>query len=141
MRLKQTTGICGVYLLAAIRVWVPASVRAEMLGTPQAMQSLSDPASEREQLISMVQRTEVQEHLQAFGVSGTEALNRVNSMTDDEVALGHSANRPASRGTGGGRIGCCYIIDFFLCGHCGLVDRTHKNRESRIGGSSRQLDL
>ncbi len=86
MRLKQTTGICGVYLLAAIRVWVPASVQAEMLGTPQAMQSLSDPASEREQLISMVQRTEVQERLQAFGVSGTEALNRVNSMTDDEVA-------------------------------------------------------
>ncbi len=86
MRLKQTTGVCGVYLLAAILVWVPASVQAEMLGTRQALQSLSNQGSDREQLISMVQRTEVQERLRAFGVSGTEALNRVNSMTDGEVA-------------------------------------------------------
>ena len=57
-----------------------------MLGTRQAMQTLSNQPSDRVQLISMVQRTEVQERLQAFGVSGTEALNRVNSMTDDEVA-------------------------------------------------------
>ena len=86
MLLKQAIGVCGVYLLTAILVWVPASVQAEMLGTRQAMQSLSNQPSDREQLISMVQRTEVQERLQAFGVSRTEALNRVNSMTDDEVA-------------------------------------------------------
>ena len=86
MLLKQAIGVCGVYLLTAILVWVPASVQAEMLGTRQAMQSLSDQPGDREQLISMVQRTEVQERFQAFGVSGTEALNRVNSMTDDEVA-------------------------------------------------------
>lgn len=86
MLLKQAIGAYGVYLLTAIMVWVPASVQAEMLGTRQAMQSLSNQPSDREQLISMVQRTEVQERLQGFGVSGTEALNRVNSMTDDEVA-------------------------------------------------------
>ncbi len=86
MRLKQTTGVCGVYLLAAIMVWVPASVQAEMLGTRQALQSSSNQSSDREQLISMVQRTEVQERLREFGVSGTEALHRVNSMTDGEVA-------------------------------------------------------
>ena len=86
MLLKQAIGAYGVYLLTAIMVWVPASVQAEMLGTRQAMQSLSNQPSDREQLISMVQRTEVQERLQAFGMSGTEALNRVNSMTDDEVA-------------------------------------------------------
>lgn len=86
MRLKQTTVACGVYLLAAILVWVPFSVQAEMLGTRQAMQSLSNPASDREQLISMVQRAEVQERLQAFGVSGTEALARLNSLTDAEVS-------------------------------------------------------
>ena len=86
MRLKQTTGVCGVYLLAAILIWVPASVQAEMLGTRQALQSLSNQPSDREQLTSLVQRAEVQERLQAFGVSGTEALNRVNSMTDGDVA-------------------------------------------------------
>ena len=86
MRFKQATGVCGVYLLAAILVWVPASVQAEMLGTRQALQSLSNQPSDREQLTSLVQRAEVQERLRAFGVSGTEALNRVNSMTDGEVA-------------------------------------------------------
>ena len=86
MLLKQAIGAYGVYLLTAIMVWVPASVQAEMLGTRQAMQSLSNQPGDREQLVSMVQRAEVQERLQAFGVSGTEALNRVNSMTDDEVA-------------------------------------------------------
>lgn len=86
MRLKQTTGVCGVYLLAAILVWVPASVQAEMVGTRQALQSLSNQASDREQLTSLVQRTEVLERLREFGVSGTEALHRVNSMTDGEVA-------------------------------------------------------
>ncbi len=116
MRLKQTTGICGVYLLAAILVWVPASVQAEMLGTPQAMQSLSDPASEREQLISMVQRTEVQERLQAFGVSGTEALTRVNSMTDDEVAsvILQIDQLPEGQGTAGTVLAAMFIVGFVV---------------------------
>ncbi len=86
MRLKQATGVCGVYLLAAIMVWVPVRLQAEMLDTRQALQSLSKNPNDREQLISLVQRREVQARLQEFGVSGTEALNRVNSMTDDEVA-------------------------------------------------------
>lgn len=86
MRFKQAAGICGVYLLAAIMVWVPASVQAEMLGTRQALQSLSKNSNDREQLISLVQRKEVQARLQEFGVSKNEALNRVNSMTDDEMA-------------------------------------------------------
>jgi len=103
MLLKQAIGAYGVYLLTAIMVWVPASVQAEMLGTRQAMQSLSNQPGDREQLVSMVQRAEVQERLQGFGVSGTEALNRVNSMTDDEVAsvILQIDQLPEGQGTGG----------------------------------------
>nr|NIQ00723.1 PA2779 family protein [Nitrospinaceae bacterium]NIR54802.1 PA2779 family protein [Nitrospinaceae bacterium]NIS85227.1 PA2779 family protein [Nitrospinaceae bacterium]NIT82040.1 PA2779 family protein [Nitrospinaceae bacterium]NIU44301.1 PA2779 family protein [Nitrospinaceae bacterium] len=42
--------------------------------------------SDRERLIVIVQRREVQAKLKEFGVSGKEALARVNSMTDGEIA-------------------------------------------------------
>lgn len=86
MRFKKATARCGVYFLAVLMVWVPTCAQAEMLSTQKALQSFSQNASDREQLISLVLRKEVQAQLQEFGVSGTEALSRVNSMTDDEVS-------------------------------------------------------
>lgn len=86
MPFKKSIRFCGVYLLAAIMLWVPTVTQAEMLSTQKTLQSLSNNAEKREWLISMVLRQEAQEKLQEHGVSQTEALNRVNSMTDDEVA-------------------------------------------------------
>ncbi len=77
---------CGVYLLVAIMLWVPTVTQAEMLSTQKTLQSLTNNAEKREWLTSMVLRKEVQAQLQEYGVSRTESLNRVNSMTDDEVA-------------------------------------------------------
>ena len=86
MRFKKATARCGVYFLAVLMVWVPTCAQAEMLGTQKALQSFSQNASDRERLTFLVLRKEVQAQLQEFGVSGTEALSRVNSMTDDEVS-------------------------------------------------------
>ena len=86
MPFKKAIRFCGVYLLAAIMLWVPTVAQAEMLSTQKTLQSLSNNAEKREWLTSMVLRKEVQTQLQEYGISKTESLNRVNSMTDDEVA-------------------------------------------------------
>ena len=84
MFIQKTLPKIGIYFLAVTLVWVPASLQAEMLNTGQVLQADSETGS-REQLLSMIQRTDVQARLQEFGVSQSEALSRVNSMTDEEV--------------------------------------------------------
>jgi Family of unknown function (DUF6627) len=86
MPFKKAIRLCGVYLLAAALLWVPTIAQAEMLSTQKTLQSLTNNAEKREWLASMVLRKEVQTQLQEYGVSRTESMNRVNSMTDDEVA-------------------------------------------------------
>ena len=86
MRFKKAIRFCGVYLLAAALLLTPTLTQAEMLSTQKTLQSLTNNAEKREWLTSMVLRKEVQDQLQEYGVSRTESLNRVNSMTDDEVA-------------------------------------------------------
>jgi len=67
-------------------LWVPTVAQAEMLSTQKTLQSFNINAEKREWLTSMVLRKEVQAQLQEYGVSRAESLNRVNSMTDDEIA-------------------------------------------------------
>ncbi len=86
MPFKKAIRFCGVYLLAAIMLWAPTVAQAEMLSTQKTLQSLTNNTEKREWLTSMVLRKEVQAQLQEYGVSRAESMNRVNSMTDDEVA-------------------------------------------------------
>ena len=86
MPFKKAIQFCGVYLLAVTMLWVPTVAQAEMLSTQKTLQSLTNNAEKREWLTSMVLRSEAQVQLQEYGVSRAESLNRVNSMTDDEVA-------------------------------------------------------
>ena len=85
MPFKKAIQICGVYLLALTMLWVPAVSQAEMLSTQKTLQSLTSHTEKREWLTAMVLRKEVQTQLQVYGVSRTESMRRVNSMTDDEV--------------------------------------------------------
>jgi hypothetical protein len=86
MQFKKAIRLCGVYLLAATLLWVPTVTRAEMLSTQETLQSLKSNTEKREWLTSMVLREEVQGRLQEYGVSKEESMNRVNSLTDNEVA-------------------------------------------------------
>lgn len=86
MPFRKTIVHCGVVFLAAVMVWVPTCVQAEMLGTQQTLQSLSNTDEKREWLSAVIHRQEAKTQLQKIGVSQSEALNRVNSMTDEEVA-------------------------------------------------------
>ena len=85
MLFKKAIRICGVYFLAVSLLLAPTLTQAEMLSTQKTLQSLTSNAEKREWLTSMVLRKEVQDQLQEYGVSKAESLNRVNSMTDDEV--------------------------------------------------------
>jgi hypothetical protein len=85
MSFKKAIRLCGVYLLAATMLWVPTITQAEMLSTQKTLQSLTSHTEKREWLTAMVLRKEVQKQLQEYGVSREESMNRVNSMTDDEV--------------------------------------------------------
>ena len=86
MPFKKAIQFCGVYLLAATLLWVPTVAHAEMLSTQKTLQSLTNNVEKREWLTAMVLRKEVQGRLQEYGVSKVESMNRVNSMTDGEVA-------------------------------------------------------
>ena len=86
MPFKKAIQFCGVYLLAATLLWVPTVAHAEMLSTQKTLQSLTNNVEKREWLTAMVLRKEVQGRLQEYGVSKAESMNRVNSMTDGEVA-------------------------------------------------------
>lgn len=85
MRLRKVAVIGGIYFLAALMIWIPNRVQAEMLDTQQTLQSRADAEAKRQWLAAVVQRREAAVQLQKFGVSQNEALNRVQSMTDEEV--------------------------------------------------------
>jgi len=86
MPFKKAIRNCGVYLLAATMLWVPIVAQGEMLSTQKTLQTITKNTENREWLTAMVLRKEIQQQLQEHGVSRAESLNRVNSMTDDEVA-------------------------------------------------------
>lgn len=87
MQFRKAIRLCGVYLLAAVMLWVPTTVaRAEMLSTQKSLQSLESTTEKREWFTAMVLREEVQTQLREYGLSQEESLNRVNSMTDEEIA-------------------------------------------------------
>ena len=86
MPFKKALQFCGVYLLAATMLWLPTVAHGEMLSTQKTLQSLTNNVDKREWLTAMVLRKEVQGRLQEYGVSQAESMNRVNSMTDGEVA-------------------------------------------------------
>ena len=61
MQFKKAIRFCGVYLLAAIMLWVPTTVaQAEVLSTQKTLQSLTNTAEKREWFTAIVLREEVQ---------------------------------------------------------------------------------
>jgi len=86
MPFKKAIRNCGVYLLAATMLWVPTVAQGEMLNTQKSLQTITKNTENRQWLTAMVLRHEIQQQLEEYGVSRTESLNRVNTMTDAEVA-------------------------------------------------------
>ncbi|WP_292759635.1 MULTISPECIES: DUF6627 family protein [unclassified Methylophaga] len=81
-------------------------VQAAMISTPDIIQS-QQSAYDREQLSSMLERDDVQQQLLSMGVSPDTVQERVNSMTDFEIA---QLNEQINDMPAGGILGAIVLI-------------------------------
>lgn len=69
-----------VALLVALSLAAPLPAQAGMLSTESAL------SGDRERIARMLDRTDVQAQLQAYGVRADDVKARVGALTDDEAA-------------------------------------------------------
>lgn len=69
-----------VALLVALSLAAPLPAQAGMLSTESAL------SGDRERIARMLDRTDVQAQLQAYGVRAEDVKARVGALTDDEAA-------------------------------------------------------
>lgn len=81
----QKTVTCIVLMAFSFVCLFVAPVQAAMVGTADLL-SEQQKDVERQKVKLFLQRQDVVQHLQAWGVSPEEALARVDTMTDEEVA-------------------------------------------------------
>ena len=67
-------------------LWVSAYARAEIIGMEAIMEPVADNPSDREKVRAFFNRRDILPKLEAYGVSREEALARVDSLTNEEVA-------------------------------------------------------
>jgi hypothetical protein len=65
----------------------PSPARSALIATEHVIQQKSEPLSDRARLKAFLARADVMAHLQAKGIRCEEALSRVDSLTDREIAL------------------------------------------------------
>lgn len=85
---------------------VTLPVQAAMISTPDVIQS-EQSQYDREQLFSMLDRDDVQEKLVSMGVAPELVQERINSMTDFEIA---QLNQQINDMPAGGIIGVIVLI-------------------------------
>ena len=71
-------------LLIVSMVLLPFSTQAGMIGTDQAIATTQDHAN-RDKVRDFVSRGEMVKQFEALGLSTTNAQDRVNAMTQDEI--------------------------------------------------------
>lgn len=90
---RRIGGIIGSFILL-LSVAVPA--QAGMVGTDQVLHD-AEGATQREAVVELLTRDAVAMELEALGVAGDDARERVERLTDTEVAQLHEqiASLPA----------------------------------------------
>lgn len=89
------------------------TVQAAMISTEQVAQSsiTAKGAQDREKIVSMLSRDEVQSELVARGIDPMEAKSRVAALTDDEAS---SLATQLDKAPAGGIIGAILLVFFVL---------------------------
>jgi len=77
---SRLTQLLMLFALAAVTAALMPRAHAEMIGTDQTVQG------EREKLKAALQRPEVAQELKKMGVDASAASQRVDAMSDGEVA-------------------------------------------------------
>jgi len=83
--LKKTCIYTMIGLMVGLNIQMPTA-QAAMVGTDQIVQQQSDDQA-REKVIAFLDRSEVQQQLQSFGVAAEDAQARVANLSDSEVQM------------------------------------------------------
>lgn len=99
--------IISLIALIGFMGFVTLPVQAAMVTTPDVLQS-QQSEYDRQQLVELLDREDVQKQLLDYGVAPEQVKDRVNKMTDAEVAQLNEqiADMPA----GGGILGAVLLI-------------------------------
>lgn len=80
--------ICLILLASVLSLcWATSYSWAGMVGTDEALIKKDFPRVDRTALFKVLQRKDVQEKLEQYGIPVVEAMERVNSLTDEEIAV------------------------------------------------------
>jgi len=87
LKLKQS--VAGFMILAMLHLcWVTSFAWAERVATDAVVvPAQTEIQNPRQRLMALINREDVQEQLEHYGISRVEAAARVNSLTDEEVTL------------------------------------------------------
>lgn len=72
-------------ILIVCMIGLPFNVHAGLIGTDEVV-SIAAAQAARDKVLSLIERSEVAGQLQAFGLTPEAAKDRVNTLTDSEVA-------------------------------------------------------
>jgi len=79
--------ICRILILAMLHLcWLTSYGWAEIAATDSVVAVSTQISADREKIRALLNREDVQHQLEAYGISHEEALARVNSQTDAEIA-------------------------------------------------------
>lgn len=99
-----------ILIMFGLSVQLPVA-QAAMVGTDQIVQQHSYQ-QEREKIIAFLDRAEVRQQLQGYGVAWEDARDRVASLTDQEVQMlaGRVDQLPAGGDAAGALVGAVVFI-------------------------------
>jgi hypothetical protein len=112
--LKKTCIYTMVGLMVGLNIQMPTA-QAAMVGTEQIVQQQTGDQG-REKIIAFLDRSEVQQQLQSFGVASTDAKARVANLSDSEVQMlaGKIDQLPAGGSAIGTIVGAAVFIFIVL---------------------------
>ena len=97
-------------VMIALMIWTPYQfAMAGMIGTEQAVASVSQ--TDRDAMLTLLSRADVTRQLQVLGVDPAQARDRVNAMTDQELA---AFAQPLDALPAGGNSGAGVVIVVIL---------------------------
>ena len=104
--MQKSVASIVVVAFSLICVFV-APAQAAMVGTADILQH-QDSQLARQKVLRFMERQDVMQQLQAWGVDADEAKARVHTMTDDEIAM--LANKIDQVPAGGDTLGVILVV-------------------------------
>ncbi|MDT0581050.1 MULTISPECIES: PA2779 family protein [Alteromonadaceae] len=83
-----------------------AGAQAEVVSSDSVMQA-QHASYNKQQLLDMVNRTDVESELESLGVDKNDAIARINALTDNEIAL---LNQELNEAPAGGIVGAVLTV-------------------------------